>query len=80
VNFIKNLRAHFFVQKCFAQLFSSYRWLCNFWQKDIGEKSAHKMLMKMSPGLSKVVWGVVVETDCTKLLEPEHLRFASICW
>jgi len=52
INFINVFRARFlykstfllqnFVQKCFAQLF-------NFWLQNIGEKSAQKMLMKLTP-------------------------------
>jgi hypothetical protein len=25
-------------------------WVCNFWQKDIGAKAAHKMLVKFTSG------------------------------
>ncbi len=38
----------FFVRKCFTQLFSSSFWLHIFWQKDVGKKSASKMLMKLT--------------------------------
>jgi len=42
-----------FRQKFFAQLLSSLFWLCIFWQKDIGEKSAQKMLMKLTTGVNQ---------------------------
>jgi len=37
---------------CFAQLFSSYIWLCNFWRKNIGAKAVCKMLMKLTIGVN----------------------------
>ncbi len=40
----------FIIQKCFAQLFSNYIWLCKFWQKNVGTKAARKMLMKLTTG------------------------------
>jgi len=40
----------FFVHKRFPQLCSSSFWLCIFWQKDIGKKTAHKMLLELTPG------------------------------
>jgi len=39
-----------FRQKCFAQLSLVAFQLCNFWRQNIGEKFAHKMLMKLTPG------------------------------
>jgi len=47
-------KAHFwrrnFIQKRCAQL-------CNFWRQNIGEKSAQKMLMKLTPTLHLDIWG-----------------------
>jgi len=44
----------FFVQKCFAQLYSYYSLVLGFfWRKDIGEKAARKMLMKLTIGKKK---------------------------
>jgi len=42
----------FFVQKCFAQLFSNYSFgFAIFWRKNIGAKAACKMLMKLTTEL-----------------------------
>jgi hypothetical protein len=27
-------------------------WVCIFWQKDFGAKAAHKMLVKLTPGIA----------------------------
>jgi len=48
LNFTNILRAIFVERKSFAQLFSNY----SFWQKNIGAKAAHKMLMKLTTGLN----------------------------
>jgi len=51
VNFINILRAHF-LYECELHRFSLITiWLCDFWLKDIGEKCACKMLMKLTPGI-----------------------------
>jgi len=43
---------HFFVQKWFADLFCAYiLGFVNFWQKEIGKKSALKMLAKFATGI-----------------------------
>jgi hypothetical protein len=45
-----------------------------FWQKDFGAKAAHKMLVKLTPGLQKttltraLVTGLLVLTSLDKLL------------
>ncbi len=36
-------------------------WVCNFWRKDFGAKAAHKMLVKLIPG----VW--VKPAACTRI-------------
>ncbi len=50
-----------FVLKCFAQLFSSYKFdFVMFWRKNISAKAAHKMLMKLATGhaINRVVENV----------------------
>jgi hypothetical protein len=42
-----------FVQKCSEQLYSPLKvCICIFWQKDIGKKAAHKMLVKLTKGIN----------------------------
>jgi len=48
--------ARFFVQKCFAQLSLVTIQLWNFWHQNIGAKCAHKMLMKLTPGVQGYLW------------------------
>ncbi len=49
----------FFLQKCFAQLWSSSFWVCIFWQKDIGKKSPQKN---------------VAEIDTRKIAKDENVK------
>ena len=45
----------FFIQKCFAQLFSSYILAFYFvWHKNIGKNVVRKMLMKLTPGVNVI--------------------------
>jgi hypothetical protein len=57
VNFINTLRSRFSYKilapknyKAETKLQSQSFQLCNFWRQNIGKKSTHKMLMKLTPG------------------------------
>jgi len=51
--FHQHFTCAFFEQKRNEQHFSSYSLaFIIFWQKDIGEKSARKMLVKLRPGIT----------------------------
>jgi len=51
VNFTNILQAAFSYQSSLHTVYVLTIWACNFWQKDFGAKVAHKMLMKLTPGL-----------------------------
>ncbi len=42
------------MQKCFESFSLFIVWLCNFWQKNIGAKAAHKILMKLTAGVQEM--------------------------
>jgi len=50
--FHQHFTDNFFVQKCFAQLFSSMVWLCNFLVHEYRCKSCLFMLMKLTTGIN----------------------------
>jgi hypothetical protein len=51
VNFTNILRAAFSYQSSLCSLYVLTIWVSNFWQKDFGTKAAHKMLVKLTPGV-----------------------------
>ncbi len=51
VNFINILRAPFSYESALHSFSPLTFCLCNFWQKNVGEKAACKMLMKLTSGL-----------------------------
>jgi len=52
VNFTNILQAAFPYQSSLHTFYVLTIWVCNFWQKDFGAKAAHKMLVKLTPGLA----------------------------
>jgi len=46
---------NFLKQKYFCSFPLITVWLCNFWQKNIGAKAAHEMLMKLTTGRMEAV-------------------------
>jgi len=50
VNFINILQVPFSSESVFCSLSLVTSWLCHLMQKNIGQKAAHKMLMKSTAG------------------------------
>jgi hypothetical protein len=53
-NFTNILQAAFSYQSSLRTFYVLSLWVCNFWQKDFGAKAAHKMYVKLTPGLPSV--------------------------
>jgi hypothetical protein len=49
VNFNNTLQAAFSYQSSLHTVYVLTIWACNFWQKDFGANTAHKMLVKLTP-------------------------------
>jgi hypothetical protein len=52
VNVTNILRAAFSYEIFLRSFYVFTIWVCNFWQKDFGAKAAHKMLVKLTPGVN----------------------------
>jgi hypothetical protein len=53
VNFTNILHAAFSYQSSLRTFYVLTIWVCIFWRKDFGAKAAHKMLVKLTPGVWK---------------------------
>jgi hypothetical protein len=51
VNFTNILQAAFSYQSSLHSFYVLTIWVSIFWQKDFGAKAAHKMLVKLTPGV-----------------------------
>jgi len=51
VNVTNILRATFSYKIFMSSFYVLTIWVCNFWRKDFGAKAAHKMFVKLTPGL-----------------------------
>jgi hypothetical protein len=61
VNFTNILQEAFSYKSFLHSFYVLTYWACNFWQKNFGEKAAHKMLVKLTPGAN------VIKQYCGKL-------------
>jgi hypothetical protein len=55
VNFTNILQAAFSYQISLRTFYVLTIWVCIFWQKDFGAKAAHKMLVKLTPGVKFLI-------------------------
>jgi len=77
--FYQHFTCHFFVQKCYAQLFSNYSFtLLFFWRKNIGAKVARKMLVKLTTAFP--AWArITVTVNHLLVVMNSSLNFVIYC-